>query len=140
MDLDAGRAKIMGKGAKERFVYMERATKRALLKYIYEERPSQESDEDCLFLTGDGRKMSRSGLASMLRRLSKAAGVQNVHAHRFRHTTAIELLRNGSDALSLQRLLGHSTLDMVKVYVALADKDVANVHKRASPVERWGLV
>jgi len=138
-DLDAasGRVKVRGKGAKERFVYIGQTTRRAMLKYLDKHR--LRTADTHLFLTHDGRKLGRYGVASMLSRLGDRAKVPGVHAHRFRHTAAVQLLRNGSDIFHLQRMLGHSTLDMVKAYLALADADVARAHQRASPVENWGL-
>jgi site-specific recombinase XerD len=60
--------------------------------------------------------------------------------HTPRHTFATQYIVNGGDAFSLQKILGHSTLDMVKVYVRLAGQDVAVLHRKFSPMDRMGVV
>jgi hypothetical protein len=56
--------------------------------------------------------------------------------HTFRHTFAKLYLLNGGDLFSLQRILGHTTLDMVRRYVNLDTGEVKRQHAQASPVDR----
>lgn len=138
-DIEGEYVKIFGKGSKERRVAMSRRTMRALVDYLSQR--GKISPKAPVFVVGpDGiRPISRHTLRKMLARLGERAGVPNVHPHRFRHTMAVTYLRNGGDAISLQKVLGHSTLDMVKTYVQLAEDDLREIHRRASPVENWGL-
>ena len=87
----------------------------------------------------DGHEMNRSRLLKILVSLGKRSGVSDVHPHRFRHTFAIQYLRNGGDPYTLQALLGHSSLDLVKVYLRIAQIDIDTAHRRASPVDNWKL-
>ena len=75
----------------------------------------------------------------IMRWVGNRAGVSKVGIHKFRHTFAINFLRNGSDTYTLQEIPGHSILKMVKRYLAIARSDVANFHRRASPVDHWKL-
>jgi len=52
---------------------------------------------------------------------------------------AITFLRNGGNIYVLQEILGHSTLEMVRRYVKLAERDLASGHQLASPVANWNL-
>uniref|UniRef100_A0A7C4PLW1 Site-specific integrase n=1 Tax=Anaerolinea thermolimosa TaxID=229919 RepID=A0A7C4PLW1_9CHLR len=76
----------------------------------------------------------------MLAELGDKSSVSHVFPHRFRHTFAIQFLRNGGNIYSLQKILGHSTLDIVKRYLAIAQYDVDHDHIVASPMKCWDLV
>jgi len=132
------RLHVMGKGAKERYVPFSAQTGQALWRYLAM-RGTDLDPSASLFVTKDNRPMTRDRLYHLLEVIGDRAGVPNVNIHRFRHTSAIEYLRNGGDPYTLQKLLGHSTLEMVRRYLAIVQVDLDNAHKRASPVDNWRL-
>jgi integrase/recombinase XerD len=111
VDLQTGKVFVQGKGSKERHCYLGRATRRSLWLYLAD----RENDPDTpLFTTHDGRPLQRHWLRELVANIGSRAGVPNAHPHRFRHTFAVQFLRNGGDIFTLQMLLGHSSLEMVK--------------------------
>jgi site-specific recombinase XerD len=75
----------------------------------------------------------------MFARLGQRSGVQRLHAHLCRHTFATRFLVNGGDVFTLQQILGHSTLEMVRNYVNLASNDIIINHQRFLPLDRLNL-
>ena len=137
LHLKEGFAIVMGKGGKERRVEFGPRTSQAIWKYLAS-RGTLPSIAYFL-ISRTGRRLDRDELAHRLQSLGKRAGVANVHPHRFRHTFAVMFLRNGGSSLALQRLLGHSTMEMVRVYVKLSEVDLQQAHRKASPVENLRL-
>ena len=137
IDLDSGKVFVRrGKGGKGRLTYLGRAARRGLWRYLSkrESRPS-----DPLFVTSNERPLDRNYLRQLLVALGDRAGVSGLHPHRLRHTFATEFLRNGGNLLGLQRLLGHSSLEMVRRYAAIAESDLARAHETGSPADKWRL-
>jgi integrase/recombinase XerD len=128
---------VLGKGTKERQVQFSARTGQAIWRYLAS-RPDA-GPTDPLFATQDGYPMDRDNLRHVIERIGERAKIDDVHPHRFRHTFAIQFLRNGGDPFTLQMLLGHSTMDMVKRYLALAQTDLEAAHRKASPVDHWRL-
>jgi len=130
--------KVMGKGQKERIVPFGSSAQKALMKYIFHFRLEPLTDER-VFLNLDGRPMTAAGLKLMIQRLGQVSGVPRLHAHLLRHTFAVNYLMNGGDVFTLQQILGHTTLEMVRHYINLANAHVMTQHKRFSPVDRMNL-
>lgn len=136
-EIERGRLHVAhGKMDKERFVAVGNRTRRAIWRYLTT-RPAAGKQEP-LFLTARGTAIQRNSLAQMLQRIGERADVPSTHAHRFRHTFAINFLRNGGDLLTLQQLLGHESLTMVRNYVKLANADIDGA-ARHSPADNWRL-
>lgn len=132
-DLKAKSLKLIGKNNKERILYFSPTTAQALWKYC------AQHDGIYLFATKDGFQLDRNNIRHVLERLCKKAGVPAYSPHDFRHTFAVNFLRNYPNIYALQQMLGHSTLDMVKRYLAISERDIQQAHKHASPVENWKL-
>lgn len=136
-DLKNNLINVMGKGSKERQIPISGATGQAIWLYLTQRAESRLGDP--LFVTDRGRRLSVYRLGDIIETIASRAAVTGATCHRFRHTFAINFLRNGGDVYSLQRILGHSTLQMVKRYLAIAQADINKAHRQASPVSNWGL-
>lgn len=137
LDMKTNKIKVLGKGNKERSVPISSRTAQALWRYIAQR--DQRRSTDPVFITSSGYGLTRRDLYHRLNAIGRRAGVADVHPHRFRHTFAIMYLRNGGDVYTLQAILGHTTLEMVRHYARIAQTDIETVHRRASPVDNMRL-
>jgi len=64
---------------------------------------------------------------------------QGAHPHRWKHTFAVMALVNSMDAFTLQSSLGHSSMEMVRRYLNVAQPDISRIQQKASPVANLGL-
>ena len=136
--LEDGMLKVLGKGNKERLIPVGRHAQRCLWHYINRYRPEPAgSGCDFLFLTREGRPITKDRVEKMMAYYGKKAALKGVRCspHTLRHTAAVKFLRNGGDVFSLQRMLGHTSLEMTRQYCELADTDVKRAHSTASPVD-----
>jgi len=121
-----------GKKSKPRTIPIEKGCKRVLWLYQTQQR------QDALYCE-PFFPIAYHTVQSLFMRIEERTGIPDVHAHRFRHTFAIQYLRNGGNIFTLQRILGHATLEMCRRYLAIAMSDIKDAHRRASPVDRWRL-
>lgn len=141
IDLTTGAVTVIphgsGQKTKPRVVYMGKNARRALWRYLAGRQEAGPGEP--LFITQEGGRLGENQIRHLLHYLGERAGVKECLPHRFRHTMAIEFIRNRGDVYSLQRILGHSTLSMCLRYLDLSRDDVAEAFKRASPVDNWKL-
>ena len=138
IDWQAGCLSVVGKGDKERVVPFGVAVKKAL--WDYSQWRGDVAGQDIFFLDQFGGQICQRHFQIMLKRYGNEAKIEGVRVspHTLRHTFATQYILNGGDAFSLQAILGHSTLEMVKIYVRLANRDVALQHQRYSPIDKLG--
>lgn len=140
--LEDGMLKVLGKGNKERLIPMGKQVQRCLWRYINRCRPEPAGANcDFLFLTREGRPLTKDRIEKIIAYYGNKAGITGIRCspHTLRHTAAVKFLRNGGDVFSLQRMLGHTSLEMTRRYCELADMDVKRAHMTASPVDNLDL-
>jgi integrase/recombinase XerD len=135
VDIDGRAIRVLGKGRKERDIPFGQVTAQAIKRYareVEDQRP-----EDPFFISNRGARMVREQIAERMRMYGKKAKIEGVRCspHTLRHTGAKRFVLNGGDIFTLQKLLGHTSLVMVRRYVELASVDVRRQHERFSPAD-----
>jgi len=124
-----------GKGGKFRVAYLSKKARIALRKYI----DVKSENEGALFTSIENIQLTYSGLRMILRRRSIKAGVNYQSPHSFRRLFALTMLRNGTDLFSLQLLMGHADLQVLRRYLKQVNSDLQVAHTKGSPVENLGI-
>ena len=126
---DLATVRIIGKGRKERFVYLNDPCQKALLAYL-EIRKKYESlkDENALFISLQRKRISNSMVQKMVDRSFSKAGLddKNYSTHKLRHTAATLMYQYGNvDTRVLQEILGHEHLNTTQIYTHVANSQLA---------------
>lgn len=137
--LNDGKAKVLGKGNKERWVYFSDACKVHLLNYLKSRRDIVCSEEGCfyekntrLFVGEKSNKKSlhKEGVEKVIKKLAYKSGIERLHCHLFRATYATNLAAQGVSLDVIACLLGHANLNTLSKYVITSDDRVKmNVQK-----------
>ena len=130
-----GQITVVGKGAIERSVFMSPKTYKALFKYYSRWRPKVTSEY--LFIHEDGTKLTRFYFEHRMQvYVRKANLTKPCTPHVLRYSGALELLRSGCDPYTLQQILGHTTMEMTRRYLKIANTDIEKNMKTFSPAEQ----
>ena len=139
-DIDLEEIRVVGKGGKARSVFLQTEARRAVRDYLRARKTTRPNDP--LFTAARGhdthQALTPSGVRQAIKLAGERAGIRGVRVspHTLRHTFAVNFVRNGGNQFALRLLLGHASWRMVQNYVNLANADLAESHRRASPVER----
>lgn len=91
--------------------------------------------DDYLFCSSYGKQISKGTIQTQIQHYNRSRGVLKTSIHVFRHTFAKNWIRNGGDILSLQTILGHSSVEMVKEYVNMFGNDLQNGFNTHNPLD-----
>jgi len=121
------------KSYRERLVPIQNPMKAQLKKYIAI-RGYVESE--ALFVTVDGTRLTKRGIQQRIVKYGKMAKIKDVRCspHTFRHTFAKLSVQQGANIFELQTILGHTSMEVVKIYVNLFGNDVRESHRKFSPL------
>ena len=90
-----------------------------------------------LWATTNEKRLTYGGLRSIVRRRARKAGLPVPSLHSFRRSFALICLRNGADVYSLQKLMGHSDLSVLRRYLKQTEDDLGATHEKHGPVDHW---
>ena len=134
-DVSRDRLRVLGKGKKERMVYLNDAAARALSGYLTVRAGIAAVDKNALFLSARRKRMSRETVHAMVKKTLLQAGLDpgKYSAHKLRHTAATLMLQNGVDVRTLQEVLGHEHLNTTQIYTHV-DNDALRTAAAANPL------
>lgn len=126
IDYQSLRLTVLGKGAKERAVYIDDVTAMFLKRYL----ETRTDSDPALFFGRKREPLKPGGVRAMLNRLARQAGVDNVHPHRFRRTLATSLIDKGMPIQEVAAILGHEKIDTTMGYIYIDERNVANAYRK----------
>jgi len=113
---------IIGKGDKERMVYLNAACKHAIEQYMKARAAGKVKDKNALFLSCRGTRISKNMVQRIIKHLLSLAGIDESRysVHKLRHTAATLMYRYGNvDIRALQAILGHESIATTEIYTHL---------------------
>lgn len=135
-DVRGDQLRVLGKGNKERMLYLNDACQSALADWLTERDTLTLVDQSALFVTlQNRRRISTAAVHKLVKKHLAAAGLDSTQysSHKLRHTAATLMLQNGVDVRTLQEVLGHDHLNTTQIYTHV-DNDDLRAAAKANPL------
>lgn len=152
-EIEGDRVVVLGKGNKERTVFLNAKAQFALEQYMQERKDlnpyifprakrlilmnCKEKKQEMLKLwysdpeeVDESRHMDQSSFEDVIRKIGKRAGVENTHPHRFRRTGATRALENGMPIMTVSKILGHESVGTTQIYLDISEDNVQIEHRK----------
>lgn len=117
---------VLGKGNKERTVFLDEVAAMQLQNYLKE----RTDKEQALFIGKGSTRMHPGGIRKRLNEIAEKAGVDHVHPHRFRRTLATNLINHGMPIQEVANILGHEKIDTTMTYCYIDKQNVKNSYRK----------
>ena len=149
--VDESKIRVIGKGNKERYVYLNAKALIAVEKYISARSDSSNWLVPRMVSVANMKKTGKrpdhsvwkepdnvveslhadkSTVEAWIRKLGERAGVEKVHPHKLRRTCATSALKRGMPLIFVSRMLGHSSVDTTQIYLHTTDEELRMAHKQ----------
>ena len=126
IDFQSKEVTVLGKGNKERTVFLDDVAVMVLTRYLSERNDM----ESALFVGKRHERLTPGGIRRMLKTLASKAGVENAHPHRFRRTLATNLIDHGMEIQNVAQILGHERLDTTMKYIYTSKGELKNQYRK----------
>ena len=135
IDFENNKLNVIGKGNKERTIYLNKACMKAINEYL-KVRPVDGvkfNSRDALFLSEQKKRISRRTVQYVVKQELKIAGIEKAEkysVHKLRHTAATLMYKYGNvDIRALQELLGHESISTTEIYTHVDNEQIRNAVK-----------
>lgn len=135
IDINSREIRVLGKGNKERIVYLGSYAIDSLNDYLnIRKEILKNKNTEYLFLNHLGNKLTTRGIREIIDNiLKKTCSNLKITPHTFRHSFATMLLNEGCDLKSVQELLGHVSLSTTSIYTHISNEELKRVYLRTNP-------
>lgn len=135
IDLENKEIKVLGKGNKERIVYLGSYAIDSIREYLSVRKEILgKKDNNYLFINHLGNQLSTRGIRDIIDKiLLKSSSDLKITPHTFRHSFATMLLNEGCDLKSVQELLGHVSLSTTSIYTHVSNEELKRVYLHTNP-------
>lgn len=125
-DVREDQLRVLGKGNKERQVYLNGACISAIQDYLAVRPKTSGNDSNALFISRNHHRLTTSAIHYMVKQRFKQAGLDSslYSSHKLRHTAATLMLDNGVDVRTLQEVLGHEHLNTTQIYTHVSNENL----------------
>lgn len=125
VDFERMECVVLGKGNKERKVYLTEVAAMHLQEYL-----NTRGDTCEALFSGRGKRLGKNGIEAIIKKLGEKAGVEKAHPHRYRRTLATNLLDRGMNIQDVAAILGHVDLKTTQIYCYISQANVKAAYRK----------